>query len=204
LKQVGRRTETLERDAHQPDRLLRRLPAGRMRREDGRVLALDRVNRDADRRHVGVGHRDERGNHAGWLGVLDNALLGELLDDADALLPKGVAEDAEHLGAARRLRAAHAALFDAHSRQPRRRHLVAGRPGHRTDETIDGRLVVGLGLLHGGAGARDHGIDGLLLLRRDGSDCHAFPFSKPALPQSSGLWRFLRAAHGCNSSGTVT
>ena len=58
-----------------------RLAARRMRREDDRVLALDRVDGDADRRDVRAGHRDQRADHAGRLRVFDDALLGNLLDD---------------------------------------------------------------------------------------------------------------------------
>ena len=89
---------------HQAHRLVGRLAARRMRREDHRVLALDRVDRDADRRDVGTGDRNERADDAGRLRVLDDALLRNLLDDAHALLAQRVAKDAEHLAAAAAVR----------------------------------------------------------------------------------------------------
>ena len=121
-----------------------------MRREDHRVLALDRVDRDADRRDVRARHRNQRGDDAGRLRVLDDPLLGNLLDDAHALLPQGVAKNAEHLGAALRLGTAHAALVHAHLRELGRRRLVAARPGDRAAQPIDRRLVVGVDRRHRG------------------------------------------------------
>src|SRR5688572_21330361 len=53
LQDVLGNAELVERGAHQAHGLVGRLLARRMRREDHRVLALDRVNRDADRRDVG-------------------------------------------------------------------------------------------------------------------------------------------------------
>ena len=82
LQQILGRAELAQRRAHHAHGLVRRLPAAGMRREDHRVLALDRVDRDADRRHVRAGHRNQRGDDAGRLRVLDDALLGDLLDDA--------------------------------------------------------------------------------------------------------------------------
>ena len=53
---------------------------------------------------------------------------GILFDDPDALLAERVAQDALHLGAARRLALAHAALVDAHVRQPDRGRSRCRRP----------------------------------------------------------------------------
>ena len=117
----------------------------RMRREDDRVLALDRVDGDADRRDVGARDRNQRGDDAGRLRVLDDALVRQLLDDAHALLPQRVAQDAEHLGAAAR-------LADCPCRSRRRssrasRVAVASLPPAHADgaaQPIDRRLIVGL------------------------------------------------------------
>ena len=73
------------------------------------------------------------------LAYLTMPLLGNLLDDADALLAQRVAQDAEHLGAARRLAAAHAALVDAHVGEADRRLLVAAGPGDGPAQAIDRR-----------------------------------------------------------------
>src|SRR6266850_1254283 len=45
-------SELTQRSAHHANGFVRRLLTRRMRREDHRVAALDRVDRDADRRHV--------------------------------------------------------------------------------------------------------------------------------------------------------
>ena len=81
LQHVFRHAQLLQRRAHQANGFVRRLPARGMRREDHRVLALDRVDRDADRRDVRTGDGNQRADHAGGLRVLDDALLGDLLDD---------------------------------------------------------------------------------------------------------------------------
>ncbi len=128
LQQILGRAELAQRRAHHPHGLVRRLPAAGVRREDDRVLALDRVDRDGDRRDVRAGDRNQRRDHASRLGVLDDALVGDLLDDADALLAQGVAQHALHLGAALRLGAAHAALVHAHLRERGRGRSRCRRP----------------------------------------------------------------------------
>ncbi len=120
LEQVFRRAEFLQGGAHHADGFDRRVPARRVRREDDRVLALDRVDGDADRCDVGTGDRNERRDHAGRLRVLDEAADGVLFDHAHALLAQRVAENALHFRPARRLAAPHAAFIDAHIREPRR------------------------------------------------------------------------------------
>ena len=60
LQQILRRAEPRQRRTHHAHGLVRRLPAAGMRREDHRVLALDRVDGDADRRHVRARHRNQR------------------------------------------------------------------------------------------------------------------------------------------------
>ena len=175
--EIRRRARCLERRAHHADGLVGRPPAGRVRRENHRVLALDRVDRHADRRDVGAGHRNQRRDHACRLRVFDDALLGDLLDDAHALLTERVAKDAEHLRAAARLAAAHAAFVDAHVRQPGRRRLVAAGPRDGAAEPIDRSLVVPLHGPHGVARAREQRPCGRAFLRGNGSglagsDCH--------------------------------
>ena len=134
--------------AHDAHDFVRRLPAGRVRREDHRVLAFQRVDGDADRRDVGTRDRDQRGDDAGRLRVFDDPLLGNLLDDAHALLTKRVAQDPEHLGAPARLRAAHAAFGHTHLGQPGRRRLVPARPRHSAAQAIHGGLVVMVDVAH--------------------------------------------------------
>ena len=79
-------------------------------------------------------------------GVLDDALLGDLLDNAHALLAKRVAEDAEHLGAPLGLAAAHAAFIDAHVGEPLGAFGVGARPPNRLANAVNlGLVVVGDG-----------------------------------------------------------
>ena len=172
LQQIFWRIERAKRRAHQPHRFIRRLLAGRVGREDHRVLALDRVDGDADGRDVRARHRDQRGDHAGRFRVLDDAFLGNLLDDAHALLAERVTEDAQHFGAAARFAAAHAAFVDAHVRQPPGRRFVARRPADRLAQAIDARLVVALDGLHGGARTAQQVLRQRLFVRSDRSCCH--------------------------------
>ena len=58
------------------------------------------------------------------LAYLTMPCLGHLFDDAHALLAQRIAEDAEDLGAAGRLAAAHAAFVHAHVREPRGRRSL--------------------------------------------------------------------------------
>ena len=133
-----------------------------MRREDDGVLALDRVDGHVDHRDERIGHRQQAGDDAGGLGVLDDALFGQLFDDADALRAQRVAQDAEDLPAAGRhaVGAAHAALLDAHAGQPAERRLVGGRPGDRAAQPVDGRLIVVVDRRHRGARAREQLLRG--------------------------------------------
>ena len=75
------------------------------------------------------------------LAYLTMPFSGDLLDDAHALLPEGIAKDPEDFAAAARLGAAHAAFGDAHCRQPGRGRLVAAGPGDGAAEPIDARLI---------------------------------------------------------------
>src|SRR4030095_7009093 len=129
-----------------------------MRREEDRVLALHRVNRDADRRDVWAGDWNQRADHAGGLRVLDDALLGNLLDDAHALLTKRIAKNAEHLRTSSWLAAAHAALIDAHVGEPFGGFRVGRGPANRLAKTIDFLLVVVGNLLHRPAGVGKHAL----------------------------------------------
>src|SRR5262249_49891994 len=130
---------------------------------------LDGVNSDADRRDVRTRHRYQRRDDAGRLRVLDDPLLGNLFDDADAFLPQRVAQNAEHLGAPLRLGAAHAALGDAHLRELRGRLLVAAGPRDGAAQSVDGGLVVVVDGAHRGAGACEQILRDRLFRLRDGS-----------------------------------
>ena len=160
--QVLGRALLLQRGAKHARDLERGLPAQRMRREDDGVLALDRVDGHVDHRDERVGHRQQAGDDAGRLGVLDDALVGKLLDDADALRAQRVAQDAEDLPAPGRhaFGAAHAAFLDAHARQPAERLLVGGRPGDRPAQAVDRGLVVVVDGRHGGARAAEQLVRG--------------------------------------------
>ena len=105
------------------------------------------------------------------LAYFDDALFGKLLDDADALRPQRVAQDAENLPAPRRhaVGAAHAAFVDAHAGEPAERLFVGGRPRDRAAQTIDGRLIVVSDGRHGGAGAREQRLRGGGFFDRKGS-----------------------------------
>ena len=142
LQHVFRNPSVLQRRAHQPHRFIGRLLARRVRRENHRVLALDRVNGDADRRDVGAGDRNQRADHTRRLGILDDALLRQFLDHAHALLTQRVAKDAEHLGAPFRFAAAHAAFVNAHIGQALGRVGIGPGPAHGLADAIDPRLVV--------------------------------------------------------------
>ncbi len=187
--------------AHDAHDLVRRLPAGGMRREDHRVPALQRVDGDADRRHVRTGDGDQRGDDAGRLRVLDEPLLGNLLDDADALLPQRVAQDPEDLRAPARLGAPHAALGDAHLGESRRRALVASRPGDGTAQAVHRGLVVVLDVPHRGTRAleqvaRERLFFGGNRSRGVGGDSHD--------GLGFGLWPFEPEDGRCYGNRTVT
>ena len=167
LQEIDRRAERRERRAQQPHGFVRRPPARRVRREDHGILALDRVDRDADRRDVRARHRDQRGDDAGRLRVLDDALVGHLFDDAHALLAERIAKDAEHLAAAARLRTAHAALGDAHLGEPGRGGQVAAGPRDGAAQPIDRGLIEGFGRRHRRPRARDQVGDRPLFLGSD-------------------------------------
>ena len=141
LQKIFRSAGGPKRGAHDAHNFVGRLLAGRMRREDDGVFALDGVDGDADRGDVRARDRNERGDHARRLGILDDLLFRNLFDDADALLTERIPEDAEHLRAAFRLGAAHPALGDAHLREPGRGCLVASGPRDCAAEAIDRCLV---------------------------------------------------------------
>ena len=172
LEDVLRGALLAQRRAQQPHGFRGRLPAGRVRREDHRILALDRVDGDADGGDVRTGHRDQRRNHAGWLRVLDEAPLRVLLDDAHALLTQRVAEDAEDLRAPGRFAFAHAALVHAHVGEADGRLFVPAGPGDGLAEPIDRRLIVGLDRAHRAARLADQLVNEPRLLRGNRPRCH--------------------------------
>ena len=123
--------------------------AGMSAKEIARRLAM--VGEDAQRLDaVLVTH--EHGDHAGGLRVLDDALLGDLFDDAHALLAKRIAKNAEHLGAAAWFAAAHAALVDAHVGEPLGGVGVGAGPANGLANAINPLLVVVGDGGHRGAG----------------------------------------------------
>ena len=70
--EIGRRAHLDQRLAHLvADELVGELGA-RVRRDDDRVAALDRVDRLDDRRRLGVGRGRQRADHADRLGELDD------------------------------------------------------------------------------------------------------------------------------------
>ena len=172
LQDVGRRAFALQRLAHQAHGLERGLLRAWMRREDHAVARLDPVDRVAGGRQVRVGRRHDAGDDADRLAVLDDALLGDLLDHAHALLAQRVAQHAADLHplAHAAIRVAEAALLDAHVDETRERRLVRDRPGDGLAEPVDARLVVGLDDRERLARAGEAFVELLLLLVRD-----AFP-----------------------------
>ena len=152
----------------------RRPLAPGVRREDDRVAALDGEHPDAGRRELRVRRRDERRDQADRLGVLDDALLGQRLDDADARLAKDVTQDAHDLEALAdpALRVADAALVDAHLREPGEGGLVGDGPGDGLAEAVDLLLGGAFELAQRGPAAGDELVDVRGLFRRDRSRSH--------------------------------
>src|SRR5690606_34442904 len=101
LHQVLRRAELLQYRTQDARDLERRVLAQRMRRENDRVTTLRRIDGHVDHRDERVRHGQNARDHADRLRVLDDAFLGDLFDDADALRAKRVAQNAEDLPAAR-------------------------------------------------------------------------------------------------------
>ncbi len=169
LQDVGRRAFALERLAHQAHGLERGLLRARVRREDDHVARLDAVDRIAGGRQVGVGRRHDAGDDAGGLAVLDDALLGELLDDAHALLAQRVAQHTADLHALAHAtdRVTKPRLLDAHVDEPGKGLLVRNRPRHRLAQPVDPGLVVGLDDGQRLAGAFEGLVEFLPLFRRD-------------------------------------
>ncbi len=140
------RTFALQRLAHQPHRLERRLLGTRVRRVDDDVACLDRVDRVAGRREVRVRGRDDARDDACRLAVFHDALLRQLLDDADALLAQRIAQHPADLHplAHPADRVAQAAFLDAHVDEAREGLLVRDGPRHRLAEAVHACLIVGL------------------------------------------------------------
>ena len=177
LQQILGRACRPQGGAHDAHDFVGRFPAGRMRRENHRVLAFQRIDGDAHRRDVWTRDRNQRGDDACRLGVFDDPLLGNLLDHAHALLTKRIAQDPEHLGAPARLGAAHAAFSHTHLGQPGRRRLVPARPRHGAAQAIHGGLVVMVDVAHRRSRALEEVASERLFLRcnrsrRSGGDGH--------------------------------
>jgi hypothetical protein len=133
LQDVSGRAFAFERFAHQPDGLERGLLRARMWREDHHIARLDAVDRIAGRREIGIRGRHDARDDACGLAVLDDALVGDLLDNAYALLAQRVAQHAADLHALTHAahRVAEAALLDAHLDEACESPLVRHRPCHR-------------------------------------------------------------------------
>jgi len=126
-----------------------------MRREDDRVFAFDRVDRHVDHGDERIGDRQQTRDHADRFRVLDDALFGELFDDADAFGAERIPQNAENLPATGRyaFRAAHPAFLDAHTRQPAEGLFVGRGPCDRLAQPIHRRLVIVTNGLHSGTSA---------------------------------------------------
>ncbi len=169
LQDVGGRAFSLQRFAHQAHRFKRRLLRTRMRREDDYVTRLDPVDRIAGRGEVRVRRGDDAGDDPCRLAVLDDALFGQFLDYAYALLAERVAQHAANLHALAHSadRVAQAALVNTHLDQSRKRLLVGDRPGHGLAKAIDSCLIVGLDNREGFARTLENCVQFLLLFLGD-------------------------------------
>ncbi len=170
-----------------------------MRREDHRVLALERVDRDADRRDVRAGYRNERRDDASRFGVLHEALFGILLDDSHTSLPQCISKNAEHFPAPAGFWNPHPAFLDAHPGEPRRRTLVCSGPRDRLAQPIDGTLIERFDRLHGRAGAVEQRMRELLFFWCECSWCH----SSPVRESRAAPRRRIRPGFECASASPV-
>ena len=159
-------------------------PAHRMRREDDGVPALEALMVMLTIVTSGFVTGRRPAIRPDRLGVLHDALVGQLFDDADAPGPQRVAENPEDFPAACRhaVGAAHAAFFDAHTGESAEGLFVGGRPGNRAAQAIDGVLIVVEGCGHGDARAREQRncADASLLGEDSGHGRHYDP-SQPVL-----------------------
>ena len=138
LQQIFRRPQRPQRRAHQPHGLrsvVLRLVG--MRREDDRVLALDRVDGDADRRDVGARDGNQRRDDAHRLRVLHAALAPGSPRSRPCSSAAARREECRALSNGGRLAAAHPGFVDAHVREPRGGGLV--RAAQRSPGTADRR-----------------------------------------------------------------
>jgi hypothetical protein len=156
LEKVGRRAFPLQDLAHDADGLERRFLAARMGRENNGVPALEREHADAGRGQVGVGGGNERRDHADRLGVLDDPLFGDFLDDPDALLPQDIPQNPHDLETFRdpAFGVAQLALLNSHIGKPRKGLFIGDPPRHGLAQAVHPRLVVIVYLLHGRARPR--------------------------------------------------
>ena len=145
----------------------------RMRREHDDVARLDRVDRVARGRQVGVRRRHDASDDPDRLAVLDEPLLEILLDDAHRGAAQRVAKDAADLHPLvhAAVEVAEAGLLDAHLHQPMERRAIRDRPGHGLDEAVDAGLIVGLDDRERRAGTGEDILEFLLLLGRQGFGC---------------------------------
>ncbi len=160
--EVGRRAHGDQRLAHLvADELVGELGA-RVRGDDDRVPALDRVDRLDHRRRLGVGGRRQRADHADRLGDDDDLALGIFLEHADRLVAQyvhqggaGLAEDLEIFA----LVIAEPGLVDGEAGDLLGDAGARDRPDHGADQRVDLLLAVMLDLLLRRARPRDQAGD---------------------------------------------
>src|SRR5450759_1803931 len=140
-----------------------------MRREDDYVTRLDPVDCVAGRGEVRVRRGDYAGDDPGGLAVLDDALFGQFLDYAYALLAERVAQHATNLHslAHSAYRVAQTTLGNTHLDQSREALLVGDRPGHGLTTAIDPCLIVRLDNRKGFARTLENCVQFLLLFLGD-------------------------------------
>src|SRR6185295_16998027 len=121
-------------------------------------------------------------------------------------LPQRIAQDADDLGAAAWLAAAHAAFVDAHVGETLGGFGIRGRPADRLADAIDFLLVVTGDLLHRLAGVVEQALGELSFLRGNAAWCHEQIMGK----YREGLWlaalpgaRVLRCRYGYRGADTT-
>ncbi|MBK8185012.1 MAG: hypothetical protein IPK63_19805 [Candidatus Competibacteraceae bacterium] len=117
---------------------------------------------------VRVGGRHDAGDNADRLAVLDDALLWDFRNDADALLAQRIAQHAAdfHALAHATLGAAQTAFLDTHRHQLGKGLFIGDRPSDGLAQAINARLVVGFDDGERLLGAHKNLVQFLLLLRR--------------------------------------
>ena len=172
LHKVRRQPDLGQLRTHAVDGGLAGRPRRRRRGDDDGVAALQRHHGLVDGRRGRVGRGRDGADHAHGLGILDDALLGDLLDDAGGLGPEQVAQRAESLALVLddlALQLADACDLDGDLGEPARVLGLVDRPGERGHCLVDARLPVRLYLcsIAGHCGARlDEHVGNVIVYRR--------------------------------------